>query len=181
MASAFGHAAAALAGSKLFGGFLDWKIILIGVICSIAPDFDVIAFRFGIPYEHWMGHRGFTHSIVFAVGLALILASIISKTWKKNWLALFAFFFFCIMSHGLLDGMTTGGRGVGYFIPFDNSRYFLPWRKILVSPLGISNFFSTWGWRVIKSEIIWIGIPSLVIYLGGWIWAIKKPTRHSKT
>ncbi len=174
MASAFGHAAAAFASSKLFGGFMNWKIILLGIVCSILPDADVVSFRFGIPYEHWLGHRGFTHSIAFAIGLAMVLAFVISKVDKKNGWALFAFFFICTMSHGLLDGMTTGGRGVGYFIPFDNSRYFLPWRKILVSPLGISNFFSSWGWQVIKSEMVWIGLPSLMIYGVGLIFRHKK-------
>ena len=174
MASAFGHAAAAIAGSKLFGGLLNWKVILLGVVCSILPDVDVLSFRFGIPYEHWLGHRGVTHSILFALVLAIILSTIISRKRNKHWTALFIFFFFCTMSHGLLDGMTTGGRGVGYFIPFDNSRYFLPWRKIQVSPLGISNFFSSWGLKVIRSEMIWIGIPSLMIYGIGMMFGNKK-------
>jgi len=174
MASAFGHAAAAIAGSKLFGGILDWKIILLGVVCSILPDTDVLTFRYGIPYEHWLGHRGVTHSILFAILLSLMLSTVITSTTRKNWLPIFLFLFFCTMSHGILDGMTTGGRGVGYFIPFDNERYFLPWRKILVSPLGVSNFFSSWGWQVIKSEIFWIGIPSLVIYVLGAFLGHKK-------
>jgi len=174
MASAFGHAAAAFAGSSFFRKILNWKLILLGIVCAILPDIDVITFRYGIPYEHWMGHRGVTHSILFAVIWAMIIATFTSIGNRKNWFALFLFFFLCTFSHGLLDGMTTGGRGVGYFIPFDNERYFLPYRKILVSPLGIRNFFSSWGWKVIMSEFFWIGIPSLVIYALGYFAGNKK-------
>jgi len=38
--------------------------------------------------------------------------------------------------------MTKGGLGVAFFSPFDNSRYFLPWRPIRVSPIAIHRFFS---------------------------------------
>ena len=61
--------------------------------------------------------------------------------------------------HSILDAMTSGGYGVAFFSPFDNSRYFFPWRPIKVSPLGIANFFTERGIRVILSELIWIGIP----------------------
>jgi inner membrane protein len=59
--------------------------------------------------------------------------------------------------------MTTGGRGVAFFAPFCDERYFLPWRFIHVSPLGASNFFSTWGLRVIKNEFWYVGIPCLIL------------------
>jgi membrane-bound metal-dependent hydrolase YbcI (DUF457 family) len=34
---------------------------------SLAPDLDVIAFRFGIPYSAPFGHRGAAHSILVAL------------------------------------------------------------------------------------------------------------------
>jgi inner membrane protein len=61
--------------------------------------------------------------------------------------------------------MTTGGLGVAFFSPFENSRYFLPYRPIKVSPMGLEQFFGEWGLEVIKSEIIWIGIPFLITVL----------------
>ena len=61
--------------------------------------------------------------------------------------------------------MTSGGLGVAFFSPWDNTRYFLPWRPIVVSPIGIENFFSEWGWNVIQSELIWIGLPCLALIL----------------
>ncbi len=40
--------------------------LVLGVL-AVLPDIDVVAFRLGIPYEHSLGHRGFTHSLAFAV------------------------------------------------------------------------------------------------------------------
>ncbi len=54
------------------------------------------------------------------------------------------------MSHGVLDAMTTGGEGVAFFAPFDNSRYFLPWREIKVSPIGAAKFLATGGYKLLK-------------------------------
>jgi hypothetical protein len=34
-------------------------------------------------------------------------------------------------------------------------RIFLPFKPIQVSPIGISNFFTEWGFRMIVSELIW--------------------------
>ena len=59
--------------------------------------------------------------------------------------------------------MTTGGEGVGFFIPFDNSRYFFSLRPIKVSPIGINEFFSEWGINVLLSELKYIGVPCFVV------------------
>ena len=47
-----------------------------------------------------------------------------------------------------------------FFSPFDNARYFLPWRPILVSPILVTRFFSERGLAVLQNELIWIWIPA---------------------
>ncbi|BAO74942.1 putative membrane protein [Winogradskyella sp. PG-2] len=59
--------------------------------------------------------------------------------------------------------MTSGGKGVGFFIPFENSRYFFPFREIKVSPIGVERFFSEWGVNVLLSELKYIGIPCFIV------------------
>lgn len=59
--------------------------------------------------------------------------------------------------------MTSGGRGVGFLIPFDNNRFFFPFREIRVSPLGIEKFFSSWGLKVLFSEFKYIVLPCFFI------------------
>jgi inner membrane protein len=133
MPSLFAHAIVGFTLSKVAGGRnLKW-LSIVAIFSAIFPDFDVIAFRFGIPYEHPLGHRGFTHSIVFAILWALILMFTLGR---KNKLIWFLVVFLSTASHGILDAMTSGGRGVGFFIPFDNARFFFPFREIIVSALG---------------------------------------------
>ena len=164
MASVFGHAIlAGAAGTALKKELRNPKVIVLGIICAAMPDADILSFRFGIPYEAFWGHRGFTHSIFFGALFGLLITVLFhfkSRLKDKGILALY--YSFCTISHGVLDGMTTGGRGIAYFSPFDNERYFLPFRKIMVSPLGASRFFSEWGMEVIKSEALWIGLPSVI-------------------
>jgi inner membrane protein len=171
MASIFSHGIAAFAvGKLLILSKKPWKLWITGIICSMVPDADTIAFRFGIPYNSVWGHRGITHSILFAVFLALIVMIIFYKTIKlseKDWWILFIYFFLATVSHPVLDAMTNGGLGVAFFAPFDNSRYFFPWRPIQVSPIGAKAFFSAAGWKVIKSELIWVWIPSVILIISG--------------
>ena len=88
------------------------------------------------------------------------------------------FFTTCTISHGVLDALTTGGLGVAFFSPFDNLRYFFPWRPIKVSPIGVGRFFGERGIRVILSELIWIGIPSF-LYIISTIF-VKRISRTKK-
>src|SRR5262245_55374733 len=100
---------------------LTW---IAAAICSIAPDFDVIGFQFGIRYGDLLGHRGLTHSIFFAFLLSAILAFCINEKQNSSRYVLFVFLFLCTLSHGVLDAFTDGGLGIAFFSPFSNKRYF---------------------------------------------------------
>jgi inner membrane protein len=76
--------------------------------------------------------------------------------------ALFAYLFLATASHGVLDAMTGGGLGVAFFSPFDNKRYFLPWRPIHVSPIAVHRFFSARGFAILQNEAVWIWIPAIL-------------------
>jgi inner membrane protein len=167
MASAFGHAFSALAvGSAFNKSIINWKFWVLGMVCSILPDADVIAFAYGVPYESVWGHRGFTHSFLFALILAVALAYLFySRVGAKTRILLILYFFICTASHSVLDALTNGGLGVAFFFPFENSRYFFPWRPIQVSPIGVDSFFTERGVRVIMSELLWIGVPGTIVIL----------------
>ncbi len=129
---------------------------------AMAPDLDVLAFGFGIDYGAPLGHRGFTHSLVFAFLAGCTAAALIQRRVGGRLLDLSGFFFLVTASHGLLDAFTNGGRGVGFFIPLDNHRYFFPWRPIQVSPIGLS-FFSARGVPVLLSEVLWVWLPTAAV------------------
>ncbi len=133
---------------------------------------DVIAFWLDIPYEHPLGHRGFTHSILFAALWAIGIGYLF---WRKTpdirmvrW-RIWLYLFLCTASHGVLDALTTGGRGVGFFIPLDNDRYFLPWRFIQVSPIRASAFFSEYGLQVLANEVITVWLPCTIVMIIAWM------------
>lgn len=127
------------------------------------PDFDVISFYFKIPYSAPFGHRGFSHSILFAILFSIPIAFLFEKNiLSKNYLIYFLIFFSATISHGILDAMTNGGLGVCFFCPVETKRYFFDLRPIQVSPIG-KNFFSKKGLEVIFSEMIWIWIPSFIL------------------
>jgi inner membrane protein len=172
VASAFSHAVAALAiGSCFYRPGTPKRIWLVGAACSVIPDLDVIGFRFGIRYGDFWGHRGFTHSLVFAALLAstLILIGLRQALPGLRRLPMLVYFFLATASHGFLDAMTDGGLGVAFFSPFYNHRYFLPWRPIQVSPIGAGRFFTHRGLEVLQSELLWIGLPAALVALSVWL------------
>ncbi|TVZ58776.1 inner membrane protein [Flavobacteriaceae bacterium MAR_2010_105] len=159
MASIFGHGVLGYTIAKVASPNLK-PLIILAIVSAILPDIDVLGFDLGVQYESAMGHRGFTHSIVFALIWALVLMLIWGKSHKKLY---FFVVFLSTLSHGVLDALTTGGRGVGFLIPFDSTRYFFPYQFIKVSPLGFERFFSDWGLEVILSELKWIMLPCLIV------------------
>jgi inner membrane protein len=164
MASAFSHVAIPIALRLAGGQRVSARLLTWGMILSAIPDLDSIAFRFGIPYESQWGHRGFTHSLLaaFVVG---ILSMLFWKSLRSSRAPVFWISFLSMASHGVLDAMTTGGLGVAFFWPWDLERYFLPWKVIAVSPIGVSQFFTERGLNVLKSEFVYVWLPALSLGL----------------
>jgi len=114
-----------------------------------------------------LGHRGFSHSIIFALALASVITlaafqeiTLGSKKWFQYWI----YFFLITLSHPILDAFTSGGLGVGLFIPFNEQRYFAPVRPIQVSPISVKRFLDGSGLSVLLSEFVWVWIPFLTAY-----------------
>jgi inner membrane protein len=157
------HAVVGAVSAKVFTKQIEpWRIWIPSIFCSVIPDADVIAFSFGIPYGHFLGHRGFFHSILFALVLSLIVVLYLFrdvKLFSKNWWSYLSLFFIVGVSHGVLDAITNGGLGIALLSPFDTTRYFFSWRPLQVSPIGLSAFMSRWGLRVLICEMIYIWLP----------------------
>ncbi len=166
MPSALGHIASAGSLAYTLGekrnGALYWCVVL---LLAVFPDFDVLSFKLGIPYAHPLGHRGFFHSIAFMVLTAGLFSSCIPalRAFESNRFRLFITLSLVGLTHPLLDAMTSGGLGVGLLMPLDMRRFFLPWRPIKVSPIGVREFLGLWGFRVLKSELAWIVLPSMLL------------------
>jgi inner membrane protein len=172
MASAFSHAFAAVTLGKVYTGRrMGWRFWALALASAVLPDADVVTFGLGISYDSRFGHRGLTHSLPFALFWAFLVVWCEFKEIKRfsgRWWGMFAFFFVVTASHGVLDALTNGGRGVAFFSPFSGERYFFPWHGIEVSPLSIRQFFSEWGGAVVRSEFKYIWVPCIALWLGAW-------------
>lgn len=158
MPSIFTHAAVPLAMRLAAGpGRISRRLLGVGVAAAMLPDADTLAFALGIPYADDFGHRGALHSLAFA----LLVAACTALAWRplrSTPLQAGVWTFACAASHPLLDAMTSGGLGVALLWPFDTTRYFMPWRPIRVSPIGV-GFFSARGLATLWSELRWGWLP----------------------
>lgn len=160
-----GAALGQAAGQRLRG---DWRFWTAAIVCSAFPDVDVLGFGFGVRYGDLWGHRGMTHSILFAAVTGLLVGVWFGRSWTAR-VGQSVLFFLITISHGLLDAMTNGGLGIAFFSPFDPARYFLPWRPILVSPIG-PGFFSDRGIAVLSSELVWVWPAAIVLGVVLYAW-----------
>jgi inner membrane protein len=178
MPTILSHPAVPLAiGLGLGSRVVPTRLLLAGVLASIAPDLDVISFHFGIPYGSTMGHRGLTHSLVFALFVALAGAAGCRALRVRAHVA-FAFLFVATASHGVLDSFTNGGQGVAFLWPFSTQRFFAPFQVIEVSPIGAARLFTARGATVLLSELIWVWLPCAALALT--IWALRQNAMHRR-
>jgi inner membrane protein len=174
MPSLFSHPAVPFAIVSAVGTrSVSIRLFLAGVIFAILPDADVIGFRFGIPYDHLLGHRGFFHSPIFA-GIASLISALAYRPLRSTYWTAFAVLFLSMLMHGILDAATNGGLGIAFLSPFSNQRYFFPWQPIAVSPFGLKSFLSSRGFMIIQSELKWVWVPFLSIGFIGFL------IRHTK-
>jgi len=166
--ASLGHIAVGAAASRIyrsaplerpsFAAVLFWSVV------SFLPDADVIGFNLGVSYQDEWGHRGATHSFVFALTIG-VAAGIAARLLRRSAIRTGAMAAVVVASHPLLDILTDGGLGCALFWPFDDTRYFAPWRPIPVAPIGLA-FFSPFGLTV----AIW----ESVIFAPVWWYAFRR-------
>ena len=166
MASAPTHVVA----TSLFAAFyhrphVRWHLWFFGALLAVAPDLDVIMFRFGVKYADLLGHRGLTHSLLAAAVVSFVVVLLFYRdgTGPLSWNQVWLFLFLCMASHGVLDALTKGGLGVAFFAPFSDKRYFFPERPLAVSPLSIKQFLNARGVAILLNEMKWVWAPTIGI------------------
>jgi len=140
---------------------------------SLLPDADVIGFRLGVHYEDTWGHRGATHSLAFALGVALV-ALLVAKAARLPALRTALITLVVVSSHSLLDTLTDGGLGCALLWPFSDERFFAPWTPLPVAPIGRA-FLSSAGLRVAVVELI--AFSPLLVYA---VWPVLARSRWKR-
>ncbi|HZX77259.1 metal-dependent hydrolase [Lysobacter sp.] len=167
MPTVFTHAVVPLAACIALGSRrIGPRLLVAGVLVAMLPDADVVALKLGIAYADALGHRGASHSLLFASVIGLIGALAHRTLRAPAWLAAL-WLFACTASHPLLDALTNGGLGVALLWPWSDARHFAPWQPIQVSPIG-TGFFSARGLAVLRSEMLWVWLPAAAIAFTGF-------------
>ena len=160
MPTIFTHALIPIAAGVALGRTrIAPHLVLAGMAAAMLPDADVAMFKLGIDYAHAFGHRGASHSLVFALACGL-RAACSARILKAPPFTALLFVALSVASHPLLDMLTDGGLGVALFWPWSDTRHFAPWRVIDVSPFA-NRFFSARGVEVLLSELRWVWMPTL--------------------
>ncbi|MBX2862468.1 MAG: metal-dependent hydrolase [Leptolyngbyaceae cyanobacterium MAG.088] len=96
-----------------------WPLALYAVFVAIAADFDFVPHIVaGIDT-----HRGFTHSLAFAIAFSVIVSRLMSQRTSTKWVRLFTLTLMIYGSHLLLDFFTQGGSGVPLLWPVSNQTF----------------------------------------------------------
>jgi inner membrane protein len=141
-------------------------------ILPMLPDLDTPLIRWLYPGDSFaaavrrdtiFSHRGITHSLLFAVVIALLTTlALFPRPSLPRW-RIWLILFIATASHPLTDMLTNGGSGVAIFSPFWHQRFFWPWRPVEVSPLSIRDFLNAHGWHILMNEALWVLLPAAII------------------
>ena len=111
-------------GEAFFEKGFGKKAMIWGALAQSIPDIDFIASAWLTTSENLLAHRGFTHSILFALLIIPIFALVADKIHKphnipfRTWLLFFATEIFL---HLFIDAFNN--YGIGWFEPFSHGRY----------------------------------------------------------
>lgn len=167
------HAAVPLClGLGLGNKAIPRGLLLAGMALAMLPDADVLAFKFGVAYGNAFGHRGFTHSLLFAFVVPILVTWLGRRWFQASLLSCWTFLTVSLLSHSLLDSVTTGGKGVGWLWPWSDERFFAPWQVIKVAPFALSKYTTPYGQQVIISELLWVWVPGVIFV--GVMWHLRR-------
>jgi len=142
-----------------------WPFWVRAGLLPILPDLDSFSLA---SYGTLAGHRGWTHTLAFAVLVGLGVAGATCRFLKIGFAPLFGICFLVTASHGLLDACNSGGYGIPLFWPLSTER-FGPYGPIAVSDLGFELPDPRTS-RAVRAELLYVWLPLglLVGIVAGW-------------
>ena len=176
MPSIITHSLVGALVSTMYTGAVPKRFWVLSVLLPVLPDVDVIGLFFGFSSEDLFGHRGITHSVLFACIVGILAVTMFfrkSGLTRKATLLLTAYFFLLTASHGFLDAFNDSRVGVAFWAPFENGRYLFPFNPIVPSSVLLTDS-SSFGISLIvgkiyilmRSEILWVWVPLLALFAG---------------
>jgi inner membrane protein len=136
---------------------MPWPYWVLAALLPVVPDFDVFSTA---AYGSALGHRGFTHSLPFALWVGFLTASLTFRYFRVRFWPLAGLFALMVASHGFLDALTRGGADIPFFWPLEE-RYG-NWGPVPVSDLGF-QLPDPRRSRALRAELLWIWLPTAVL------------------
>jgi inner membrane protein len=154
--ASFGHVAVGLLTGRLHGGGgegknggpegdggrtarrpCSWPALLLFVGLALLPDLDVALVALGACDDGACGHRGASHSLVFAIAIGL-LGGLAARRLRWPVVRTVVAATFAVASHAMLDALGDGGRGLPLLWPFSDARFLSPIRIFPDAPRGLA-------------------------------------------
>lgn len=160
-----GHVAVGLLAARMHGGASPRQSAAVMATFgafALLPDVDVAWVALGVPDTGALGHRGFTHSLPFALAVAALTAFFARRRGLRP-LHTGLFAFLAVASHGVLDAFTHDSRGIPFLWPLSDARIAFFWRPIPNPPTGLA-FLSVRGCEVAAVEALYFA-PLLLVML----------------
>lgn len=151
---------------------------LLAGLLPVLPDLDVFSLA---DYGNWRGHRGFTHSLAFALAVAALAAGGAFRYCRRSFGALCGIFFVITASHGLLDAFTRGGAGIPFFWPFSDHRWG-GWGPVPVPDIGF-ELPDPRASRAVRAEFLGVWVPTAVLtgLIAGYRWLRRAGTTPAES
>jgi len=139
-----------------------WKfplqmLLIMGL--SLLPDMDIIAAIIFRDMENY--HNNFSHSLLLAIPVALLIAAIVRQLYHSDfWL----WFLICLISydlHIIIDALTAE-RGVMMFWPLSQNRFVSPIRIFYGLQWGL-GWFSLWHLWTVLTESVFVLVLMVVV------------------
>jgi inner membrane protein len=167
----------AVAGEAIAGKYLGKRAMLYGALAQSLPDIDFIGAFFLSPADNLLFHRGFTHSLLFALiatGVFALSAFFYHRSQKIPGGMLIMLFGTELLLHLVLD--VCNAYGVGLLEPFSSKRFSLnvlfvadPFYSI---PLGIAMLILIFMDSKNQARRFWIAL-GLIVSSGYLLYAIS--------
>ena len=132
------------------------KYMLIGLLASIAPDFDLAYFHLVDARQH-PHHSYWTHIPIFWVGIYTLLVYPVYRWRGRTGLKLLSLFLLGGLLHMSLDSVASG---IKWLYPIDPS-YFGLWRIPSVHAWWVANYLFHWTFLI---ELVITSTAVLVFY-----------------
>ena len=147
----------AFVGERVVGKEMGKRSMIYGGIIATIPDLDIFfKFFFSDSIDKFLWHRSISHSLLFAIVFPLFFAVLAQKkllfsNYKIKPVKVFYLFFWCLLTHSLLDCLTSWGTQLFYPYPY----------RVNISSVFIIDLFYT--------------LP----FIGAFIWIFVKKNQIS--